>query len=222
LRGAFTGAVLGGVGWLNANSVNSFGEAARQVAIAGVGGCATGAGTGGSCREGAKLAAMAQSLKVGMEMVSSYKPTWKSADGEGVVKLEGDGVENSSVSNVGKSIEVRKGSVGEYLVGRKLSSLTAQEAQLLIDTNPLNKGKLFVDGSSVTFGWDTEGSALFSGAANSILGTNSMAVFHDVWMARQGVTKAFYLGATIVPAAYVNYNALGLSYYDYLSRRIND
>jgi RHS repeat-associated protein len=222
LRGAFTGAVLGGVGWLNANSVNSFGEAARQVAIAGVGGCATGAGTGGSCREGAKLAAMAQSLKVGMELVSSYEPTWKSADGEGVVKLEGDGVENSSFSNVGKSIEVRKGSVGEYLVGRKLSSLTAQEAQLLIDTNPLNKGKLFVDGSSVTFGWDTEGSALFSGAANRILGTNSMAVFHDVWMARQGVTSAFYLGATIVPAAYVNYNALGLSYYDYLSRRIDD
>lgn len=64
-----------------------------------------------------------------MEMVSKSKPTWDTAEGEGVVKFKrGGGAENPSVSNVVKSIEVIKGKGADHLVGRSLSSLTAEEA----------------------------------------------------------------------------------------------
>ncbi|GIU33926.1 hypothetical protein TUM4644_34970 [Shewanella colwelliana] len=70
------------------------------------GGCAAGAASGGSCREGAKLA---------------------------VIKLEGDGVQNELVSNTGTSVEVEVGSkaVEEGLVGRDVATLNAEELEIL-------------------------------------------------------------------------------------------
>lgn len=165
------------------------------------------------------MAAMMQALSVGMEMVSKSKPTWDTAEGE--VKFKGDGVENPSVSNVGKSIEVIKGKGADHLVGRSLSSLTAEEAQLLLSNNPLNQGKIMLDGGHVNFSWDSEGSSAFTRVANTTPGMNSMAVFHDVWMAKWNVNSAFVLGGTIVPAVYMNYEALGFSYYKYLSGELD-
>lgn len=68
---------------------------------------------------------------------------------------------------------------------------------------------------------DSEGSSVFTRVANTTPGMNSMAVFHDVWMAKWNVTNAVVLGVTIVPAAYMNYEALGFSYYKYLSGELD-
>jgi hypothetical protein len=57
---------------------------------------------------------------------------------------------------------VRKGSTAEHLVGRKLSSLSPEEAQLLVDTNPLNQTKILISGNNVNFAWDTEGASSFT------------------------------------------------------------
>ncbi|MGX1110793.1 hypothetical protein ACSSVW_000172 [Pseudoalteromonas sp. MBR-15] len=190
LRGVFTGTIAGG--YANFGSVSGWGDAARRVGIAALGGCGAGKASGGSCGKGARMAAMMQALSVGMEMVSKSKPTWDTA--------EGVGVENPSVSNVGKPIEVIKGKGADHLVGRSLSSLTAEEAQLLLSNNPFNQGKIMLDGEHVNFSWDSEGSSAFTRVANTTPGMNSMVVFHDVWMAKWNVNSAFVLGATIVRA----------------------
>ena len=107
------------------------------------------------------------------------------------------------------------------LVGRSLSSLTAEEAKLLLSNNPLNQGKIKLDGGHVNFSCDSEGSSVFTRVANTTPGMNSMAVFHDVWMAKWNVTNAVVLGVTIVPAAYMSYETLGFSYYKYLSGELD-
>ncbi len=198
------------------------GDATARIGVSALGGCAAGKASGGSCSRGARIAAMMQALSVSMEMVSKSKPTWDVADGKGVVKFKGNGVEKPSVSNVGKSIEVVKGKGADHLVGRSLSSLTAEEVQLLLSNNLLNQGKIIVDGGLVRFSWDSEGSDTFTRIANSAPGVNSMAVFHDVWMAKWNVNNAFILGGTIIPAVYINYEALGLSYYNYLSGELDE
>lgn len=194
---------------------------AKRVAVSAAGGCLASSTSGGACNKGARKAALMRALSIGMEKVSGYKPTLKTSDKGGVVKFVGDGVENSNASNVGKSIEVIKGRGADHLVGRELSSLTAEEAKLLLDNNPLNEGKISIEFGNVNFSWDTEGSRAFSFAAKNIPGMNSMAVFHDVWMAKQNATSAFYLGVTIAPALYVNYEALGFSYYGHLYGKKN-
>jgi RHS repeat-associated protein len=218
LKGAFGGAIAGAAGgYANFGSVAGWGNVAARISVSALGGCAAGKASGGSCGQGAKMAAMMQSLSVGMEMYSKYKPTWKTADGESVVKFKGDGVQNDAASNIGKSIEVVKDGTADHLVGRSLSSLTAEEANLLLRNNSENFGKITVNNSSVRFTWDTEGSRILSSVANNVPGMNSMAVFHDVWMAKWNAQNALLLGGTVVPALYINYQALGLGYQRYLN-----
>ena len=50
-----------------------------------------------------------------------------------------------------------------------------------------------LDGGHVNFSWDSEGSSAFTRVANTTPGMNSMAVFHDVWMAKWNVNSAFVL-----------------------------
>ena len=148
-----------------------------------------------------------------MEKLSTYKPSWATADGDAVVKFKGDGVENARVSNVGKAIEVLRGGKAAHLVGRRLNSLTQQEMQLLRANNAT---KLHYVNHAWEFKWDTEGSALFSAIGKRIPGMNSLSVFHDVWMAKQNVQSSLVLATTIAPAMVINYQAIGVGYYDYL------
>ncbi len=60
------------------------------------------------------------------------------------------------------------------------------------------------------FGWDTEARL---GILGKVYGMNSMAVFHDYWMADAGIQNSLLLGATIIPAAYINYIGVGGDYY---------
>ncbi|MDX3773806.1 RHS repeat-associated core domain-containing protein [Chromatiaceae bacterium AAb-1] len=222
VRGAFSGAIAGAAGgYANFGSLGGVGDAVKRIGVAALGGCGAGKASGGDCRKGAQTAALMQSMTVGMEAYSKYKPTWKTAEVEGVVKFKGDGVENSGVSNVGKSIEVIKGEGADHLVGRSLSSLTPEEAQLLL-RNEENIGKLFIKDGSVRFSRVSEGSRPFTAIAKNAPGMNSMAVFHDVWMANWNAQNAILLGATIIPAMYVNYTALGVGHYGYLYDSLGD
>ena len=60
------------------------------------------------------------------------------------------------------------------------------------------------------------------GKLGAISGFNSMAVFHDYWMASENINSQFMLAATIAPAMYVNYGALGTEYYRRLYRNVSN
>lgn len=57
------------------------------------------------------------------------------------------------------------------------------------------------------FSCGTEGHRHFISIARNVPDMNSMAVFHDVWMANLNAQNTFFLAGTILPAVYVNYNA---------------
>ena len=217
LKGAFSGAIAGAAGgYANFGSVGGWDDAAARVGVAALGGCGAGKASGGSCSKGARLAGMMQSLSVGMEMYSKYKPTWARPTEGAKVKLEGTGVYNSNSTNVGVSIEVPKirpegMSNAQYTKLRNLVGTNLDELSMLQRSNlsglAINSGK-FTD--TLQFGMTTEAKL---GGFGTIPGFNSMAVFHDVWMAKGNVQSAFMLGVTVVPAMYINYQALGVGYY---------
>ena len=220
LTGALTGAVTGHL----ADSGTSFKDAAYRTAVSAIGGCAAGEASGGNCSDGARKAAMAQAVLVSMEAYSTYRHYLKGSEGEPVVKTYADGVHDPKVSNVGKSIEVLEKGDNNAFIGRKLSSLTVDEAtkilQESVDGDLINSGKLWIDGNTVKFGLDTEQAAWLQTVAK-IPGMNSMAVFHDKWMANIKANNSLVLATSIAPALYVNYTALGLSSYKYYARSIN-
>ncbi|MCW8090209.1 hypothetical protein [Alteromonas sp. ASW11-130] len=168
------------------------------------------------------MAGMMQALSVGMELFSKNKPTWKNADGEAVVKAKSDmGVHDSTVSNVGQSIEVdtvlypqAKG-----LVGRKLSTLNQSEIALL-NQSGVSKSLVSWSKGAARFGLGTE--YHLGRLGNLVPGMNSMAVFHDHWMAYQNVQNFGYLAGTIAVAMPINYLALGSEYYSHLYRNLED
>ncbi|MCM2678171.1 RHS repeat domain-containing protein [Echinimonas agarilytica] len=83
LRGAFTGSIAGAVGgYVNHGAVTGWGDAARRVGAAAIGGCGAGKASGGSCSKGARIAAMAQALTIGASEIyknlsSKYNRTGK-------------------------------------------------------------------------------------------------------------------------------------------------
>ena len=86
----------------------------------------------------------------------------------------------------------------------------------------INKGKLWIDkNGEVAFSQATEAAGWLQGVA-AVPGMNSMAVFHDRWMAKLGATNSLVLGGTIAPAMYGNYVALGTSSYKYYARNLRD
>ncbi|HAK16160.1 MAG TPA: hypothetical protein DCM65_07895 [Acinetobacter junii] len=160
-----------------------------------------------------------------MEAYSTYKHNLKGSEGEPIVKAYGKGVQDPQVSNVGKSIEVIEEGSSSALIGRKLSSLTVEEVtkvlQESVDGNLINSGKIWLDGSSIRFGFGTEQAAWLQ-SVSKIPGMNSMAVFHDRWMAKIAASNSLILATSIAPALYVNYTALGFSSYKYYSWNLSD
>lgn len=224
-KGALTGAIMGGVTGALSGTGTGLSDSAYRLALSAAGGCAggcaAGAASGGSCSEGAKLAVIAQSLSIGMEMYSHHKPTWKGADGEAVVKAKSDmGVHNPSVTNVGQSIEIDtiQYPKAASLVGRKLSSLTKAEINILNESG-VSESLMSWSGGSANFGLGTE---YHLGKLGVVPGMNSMAVFHDYWMASQNVQNFGYLAGTIGIALPINYISLGVENYNYVYRNIDD
>jgi RHS repeat-associated protein len=66
LRGSFSGAIAGAAGgYANLGSVGGWGDAAKRVGVAALGGCGAGKASGGSCSKGAKMAAVIQAVSMG-------------------------------------------------------------------------------------------------------------------------------------------------------------
>jgi hypothetical protein len=96
LKGAATGAITGGFGgWANYGRTGSWVDMTKRVAISSAGGCAAGEVSGGSCSKGAKLAAAAQALSIGIEKFTTHKPTYKTPDSKsGVYKMDDSLIES--------------------------------------------------------------------------------------------------------------------------------
>ena len=103
LRGAFSGAIAGAAGgYANFGSVGGWGDAAKRVGVAALGGCGAGKASGGSCNKGAKMAAMAQALTMSAEAI--YKNVSSKYNKTGEVHIEQKGI-----SDVGKQVKKNLG-----------------------------------------------------------------------------------------------------------------
>lgn len=71
-------------------SVGGWGDAAQRIAVSALGGCGAGKASGGSCSRGAKLAAIAQAVSIGVEKFTTQKPTYKNGDKGHLVKVNAD------------------------------------------------------------------------------------------------------------------------------------
>lgn len=217
-KGALTGAITGGVAGHLSSSGASFKDATYRVAVSAAGGCAAGEVSGGNCNDGARKAAMAQAVMVSMEVYSGYKHSLKAAEGNPVVKFYGEGVRDANVSNVGESIEVGELSSSSDLAGKSLDKLNVEEAKKLIEEKVngeyINQGKIWIKNGTVKFSIGTE-NAQWLQSVGRIPGMNSMAIFHDKWMANVVAKNSLFLAGTIFPSMYLNYTALGLGQYKY-------
>jgi len=204
---------------------------ASSIGISAVGGCAAGKVSGGSCTEGAKLAVIAQGLKVMMDFASGYKSSWKTSKGDAVIKTKGDGVENDLVDNTGTSVEVNAGSEAEVLAGRSVLSLSESDLKIL-QRSLANKdtdffswsselNKVVFDKSNFNY-WISEYSPVMSGLSQNIYGVRAFSVFHDRWMATWDINNLGILIGTIPPAAAAQYYALGVGNYHYYQSNLEE
>tara|TARA_R110002060_G_scaffold880_3_gene2106 strand:+ start:4858 stop:11826 length:6969 start_codon:yes stop_codon:yes gene_type:complete len=230
LRGAFTGAILGGVTYANADTVTSLGQAAKQVGTSALGGCVAGAGSGGSCSESAKVAALAQALKVSADTLAGDTSSFKPSEGEAVVKpggqlkvdmiARGENVDwlNSSVDNTGMGVTVDN-PLYKDLIGK-----TVSEAKSILASRGISDTSSILSNSSGLMGQMGESGSMMSTLSQNVGGVRSASVMHDrlvgvlerAWgMENTWYGTAFTIGS-IPPAFAVQYYALGSQgYYDY-------
>ncbi|WP_447079027.1 RHS repeat domain-containing protein [Shewanella algae] len=227
LKGAFSGAIAGAAGgYANFGSVGGFGDVFNRIGVVALGGCAAGAASGGNCSQGAKLAVIAQGLKIAMDKYSGYESSWNTSKENAVIKLEGTGVENANVSNTGTSVEVKVGSdaVRRGLVGRDVSTLNAKDLEVLksslakprmdfFDWSPAENRVIF-DTSNVNY-WMSEYSPVLQWSSENVGGFRAFSVFHDKWMAKWNIQNNLILATTIPPAIAAQYYALGLENHRY-------
>ncbi|ABE53494.1 Rhs family protein-like protein [Shewanella denitrificans OS217] len=99
-RGALTGAISGAAGgYANAGAVSGWGDAAKRIAVAAAGGCGAGKASGGSCSQGAKLAAVSQAITMGAGELYRKVSSQYNKTGEPHLLQEG-------ISDVGKQARV--------------------------------------------------------------------------------------------------------------------
>ena len=216
LRGAFTGAIAGAAGgFANFGSVGGATDIAKRITVSALGGCGAGKASGGSCGKGASLAAMAQSLSIGIEKFTTYKPNLDTPDStSGTVKPN------------------------NQLVGNKVYCPACDVVNP--DANNIGigfKGAVDIGSYTADTGWTSgyEGAA-WSRSLARIPGFNSGAVFHDVFVGTmerglgmqnwgsisQTVGGVFVNQMTILPAIGLNYVAGGVMSHDYYWDNIND
>jgi RHS repeat-associated protein len=216
-QGALVGTIMGATtGFVGYGGVNNFGDFSSKLAASSVGNCAAGEISGGSCGQSVKSSLFSTSISLGMTWYMGnygykYKPSWDSSDGEPVVKVAGDGVQDPRVTNVGMSIEIPYSKETRDIIGKKISELTRDDFAKLGQYAP-NTDKIrwdFQSNHAITnFGiLDMTENAGWLQAASKIPGMNSMAIFHDVWMAKTNPSQAILMG-TIIPATTATYYSL--------------
>ena len=215
LKGGFKGALAGSIagaagGFANFGSVGGWGDASTRVAVAAAGGCGAGKVSGGSCSKGARMAAIAQAVSIGIEKFSR-KPTYKTPDEKnGVYKMD-----EKSVADQVHCVECDVTNTNANNIGLGVRSENASQVVGSPTTN--NDWLAFNEGSPG------------SRALAHIPGFNSGAVFHDTlvgtiergigmhkWSSTaQTIGGVFTNQMTIAPAIGLNYYALGAQSYDY-------
>jgi RHS repeat-associated protein len=211
VKGAVSGAIAGAAGgYANFGSVGGWGDAARRVGISAVGGCGAGVASGGSCSKGARMAAMAQAVSVGIEKFSS-KPTLGTPENKnGVYKLSDDKVRNQNHCFTCDVADTNSNNIG---IG-----VRSQNANQVLGAATPDSGWLSFN----------EGSVASRGLAH-VPGFNSGAVFHDTFVgtlersvgmqnwssSAQTFGGLFTNQLTIAPAIALNYYATGVQSYNY-------
>lgn len=226
-KGALTGAITGGITGALSGTGTGLSDSIYRLSLSAVGGCAAGAASGGSCNQGAKLAVIAQGLKIAMDKYSSYESSWETSKGNAVIKLKGNGVENSGVTNTGTSVEVTATSEAfrRGLVGRDVLSLNPSELEALknslVDKSRMDfyswsttSNRVVFDTSNINY-WMSENSPILSWSSENIGGVRAFSVFHDKWMAKWQIENSFILAGTIAPAMAGQYYVLGVGNYHY-------
>lgn len=217
LKGAVTGAITAGFGsWANAGTTGGWVDMAERVAISSAGGCAAGEVSGGSCSKGAKLAAAAQVLSIGIEKFTTHKPTYKTPDSKGAVyKMEDKLID----ADLCPTCDVSSANVNN--VGQATKTFDPDMVGSAVPTDKL--------------GLMSEGGAA-SRALASIPGFNSGGVTHDIFVgyveratgisSLTGTTKTvvslFSNQATIAPVIGLNYYAAGLGSYHYYLNNLEE
>ncbi|TVL43183.1 hypothetical protein AYI98_19130 [Shewanella algae] len=225
LKGAFSGAIAGAAGgYANFGSVGGFGDAFNRIGVAALGGCAAGAASGGNCSQGAKLAVIAQGLKIGMDYVARTNTSLATSKGEAVVKPGGnlktkwiaDGKNadwlEKEVSNTGMGVTVSKKEF-EYLIG-----LPVSEAKMILMAQGIDPSNVLSN-----LGWMGESGQFMSFLSHNIPGVRGASITHDslVGMTERafGMEDIWYgtvftIGS-IPPTFVVQYGAYGLYSYEY-------
>jgi len=223
-RGGFTGGISGGFGGYAGGFSNTALGVAGKIGASAVGGCAAGKASGGSCNEGAKLAAMTQALKVGLDGLAGEKSSLKTSDGEAVVKPEGQvkvdmlargenvDVIDSSVDNTGMGVSVSDPQYA-YLVGKPIS-----EAKSLLNQVGKNPADILDN-----LGGAGESGRFMSFISRNVGGVRSASVMHDravgVIERSSGLEDTFagtlFTVGSIPPAFAAQYAAFGAYNYGY-------
>lgn len=230
LRGAFTGAIAGAAGgYANFGAVGGWGDAAMRVGVSALGGCAAGKLSGGSCSQGAKLAALAQALKISLDYVADDNSSYRTSEGEAVVKpggalkakmvAEGKNVDwvNKDVTNTGMGVTVDDPKL-EFLVGKPVS-----EAKIILAR--MGRSDVLTNGTSA-IGEAGEGMRWLS---ENVGGVRSSSVMHDrlvgfveraLGMENTWYGTAFTIGS--IPLAFIaQYAALGVGSDYYYSKNLH-
>jgi hypothetical protein len=114
---------------------------------------------------------------------------------ETVIKLKGNGVENSSATNTGTSVEVTADSraIEMKFVGCDVLTLNPSELEAfkesLVDKSRMDlyiwsttSNRVVFDTSNMNY-WISEYSPILSWSSENIGGFRAFSVFHDKWMA---------------------------------------
>lgn len=229
LRGAFTGAIAGAAGgYANFGAVGEIGDAAMRVGVSALGGCAAGKVSGGSCSQGAKLAALAQALKIGMDTFSGDNSSYKTSEGEAVVKpggalkakmlAEGKNVDwiNKDVTNTGMGVTIDDPKL-EFLVGKSVSEAKSilasmgRSDMLTNATSAIGEAGSGMRWLSENVGGFSSSSVMHDGLVGSIERTLGM---ENTWYG-----TVFTVGS-IPPAFIAQYAALGVGSDYYYSKNL--
>ncbi|WP_163370505.1 RHS repeat-associated core domain-containing protein [Endozoicomonas acroporae] len=218
IKGAFTGAIAGTAGgYANFGKVGGWADVAKRVGVSALGGCASGKVSGGSCEKGAKLAAMAQSLSVGIEKFTQSKPTYKTPENKsGTYKPSESAIVDKKYCVTCDVVDSKSNNIG-------IGVRTTKENSHLNGHSTQDAGWM-----SITEG--SKGSQLLA----NIPGMNSGAVFHDILVGTverglnihtlstttKNLAGLFTNQMTIVPAIGLNYVALGANSYDYYTDQL--
>lgn len=223
-KGALTGAITGGVTGALSSTGTGLSDSIYRLSLSAVGGCAAGAASGGSCNQGAKLAVIAQGLKIGMDYIAKTNTSLATSQGEAVVKPGGDLKTEwikqgknadwlqEGVDNTGMGVTVNE---EKY---KDLIGLTVTEAKVKLLVAGINPNDVLKN-----LGVMGESSPIMSFLSQNIPGVRGASITHDSLV---GITEralgmeetwygtVFTIGS-IPPAFVVQYGAYGIYSYDY-------